>query len=272
MKGWNPTAQDIKQALSRHHSKDVFVDECKNGPTWVTSGLAQLDAWVLRRSWSPVATIGYEIKISRADFEQDQKWPSYLPLCHVFYFVCPAGLIKSTDLPKGVGLKWYSRAGNIHTKLHADRHEPDPEKLLQLFYYLVMCRSQIVKDPGWHEPDHLQTIRDIVASAEARQELASIVGAHVQSRHTEMLKRVRAAEIMEREARDFADRLATLGIHWDPAAQEWSHTEEVRHQIGELVKGSLDDYQLSDIKRFGGRMIEFSDKMKELKQKLRGVQ
>jgi hypothetical protein len=135
-----------------------------------------------------------------------------------------------------------------------------------------MCRSRIVADPTREEPDHLQAIRGIIASAEEKKQLASVVSAHVQERYDEMRKRVQAAETMEREARDFAGRLAALGIHWDPDAQEWSHTEQVRHQIEDLIKGSLDEYQLDDIKRFGGRMIEFSDKMKELKQKLRGVQ
>ena len=35
------TASDIRSALYTHHSKDVFIEECKNGPTWSSNGLTK---------------------------------------------------------------------------------------------------------------------------------------------------------------------------------------------------------------------------------------
>ena len=49
-------------------------------------------------------TRGYEIKISRADFLKDKKWEDYLKYCTCFYFVVPRGIIKSEELPSGIGL------------------------------------------------------------------------------------------------------------------------------------------------------------------------
>jgi len=67
------TSGDILKLLASKHAGDVLVDECKNGQSWGRN-LLKMDAWVLRRTWSPLTTIGYEIKVSRQDFEADQKW------------------------------------------------------------------------------------------------------------------------------------------------------------------------------------------------------
>ena len=61
-------ADQVLTLLRNKHSKDVFVSECKNGETWGARDLLKMDAWVLLRSYSPLTTVGYEIKISRRDF------------------------------------------------------------------------------------------------------------------------------------------------------------------------------------------------------------
>ena len=80
----------ILDKLKAKHTDDVFVAECKNGPTH-TASHRRLDAWVMKKSWSPITMLGYEIKQSRSDFLQDNKWQAYLPCCHQLYFVCPKG-------------------------------------------------------------------------------------------------------------------------------------------------------------------------------------
>jgi hypothetical protein len=47
---------------------------------------------------------GFEFKSSRQDFMRDKKWPKYLDWCSTLTFVCPEGVIKKGELPKGVGL------------------------------------------------------------------------------------------------------------------------------------------------------------------------
>lgn len=265
---WPPSAATIKQALATHHSRDVFVDECKNGPSWTTTGLAQMDAWVLCRTWTPLTTVGYEIKVGRQDFERDQKWTRYLDLCHAFYFVSPAGLIKAADLPKGIGLKWYSKAGNIHTKLRADRWQPDPDKLNLLLLYVIMCRSKIVKDPGAEQPDHLRAIREIVENAGQRKELASIVSGHVRKVYEGAQQESREAKNMVEAARRFAAQLAILGITWDPEKNDWAHCHQIEQQIAELYRG-LDRWELSHMNNLGRQMVEFSDRLSRLQEQLR---
>lgn len=274
---WSPSAQEIKQALARHHSKDVFVDECKNGPSWVSNGLLRMDAWVLPRKWNPANTIGYEIKVSRSDFTQDQKWVSYLPLCHYFFFVCPAGLIRAPDLPKGVGLKWYSRAGNIHTKLWAERREPDTEKFLQLLTYIIMCRSLIVKEPTREQPpeepeDRIQRLKRMVLLDDEKKELSHLVAANIRSRFDEMKLRCVAAENALHEAHKFAEQLAQLGITWNPDSKEWHHRWDVEREIEALATTALSDQELRHIEAFGERIAEFVGNTRQVMKRLKGGQ
>ncbi|MBN1663413.1 MAG: MmcB family DNA repair protein [Deltaproteobacteria bacterium] len=136
------TSDAIKDLLADKHSNDVFVTECKNGPSG--AGLLKLDAWAMRKSWSNFSTIGYEIKISRSDFLSDTKWPGYLDYCHEFYFVCPTGVISPAELGPDVGLAYVSKTGSrIFTKKKAPyRNIKLPQELL---VYILMCRTQIVE-------------------------------------------------------------------------------------------------------------------------------
>ena len=270
MTSWPPTSQDIKRALARHHSKDVFVEECKNGPTWVSTGLARLDSWVLLRTWTPLTTIGYEIKVSRSDFEADQKWPQYLALCHQFYFVCPAGLIKAVDLPPGIGLKYMTKSGTIHTKLRGERREPDAAKFAQLLCYIVMARAVITSNGQLlaPQPDHLDTLREIVETAEKKKTLASIVSTHVQQRFREMSQRVEEASRMEAYAQRFTEQLKLMGIHWDPQQEKWSHTAEVERQIRRLGCEILDEGELIRLSRFGENLVGFVAGLKRVRDEI----
>jgi hypothetical protein len=130
----------ITRLLAMKHAKDVFVSQCKDGPTG--SGLSILDAWAMKRSWAHPLTIGYEIKVSRSDFVKDTKWQSYLDYCNEFYFVCPAGVIKRDEVGEHSGLLWVSNTGaRVYTKKKAPYRDVDiPEAL---YRYILMCRAEI---------------------------------------------------------------------------------------------------------------------------------
>lgn len=67
------TSFDIKQSLAKKHgNREFFITECKNGPTG--TGLLQLDGVVIYKSWEHPRIVGYEIKISRSDFQRDNKF------------------------------------------------------------------------------------------------------------------------------------------------------------------------------------------------------
>jgi len=134
----------IIDLLERKHSGDVFVRECKDGPSQTRSHL-RMDAWVMPRSWSKPACIGYEIKTSRQDFLRDEKWQGYLKLCNLLYFVCPAKVIQPAELSHGVGLMWLSSTGTkLYTKQKAAHRDVEiPESL---FRYVLMRATRFQVD------------------------------------------------------------------------------------------------------------------------------
>lgn len=137
------TSQMILSLLEDKHNKDIFVTECKDGPTWYGPHF-RMDAWAMPKSWSKLRYIGYEIKVSRSDFLQDQKYIEYLNLCNELYFVSPNGLIKPDELTDGIGLIITSKNGNkLYTKKKAKYREIEPP--LGLLNYIIMCRSKITK-------------------------------------------------------------------------------------------------------------------------------
>lgn len=93
-------AYEIKKALSERHTKDYFLTEALCG----SAGSQRFDAYAIAKSWAHPKYTGYEIKISRGDFLQDDKWRGYLPLCNEFYWICPKDLIKKEEIAEGCGL------------------------------------------------------------------------------------------------------------------------------------------------------------------------
>ena len=133
-------AEDILKILKERHSEDVFISQCKDGPSY--GGMKQMDAWVMKKSWSNQLSIVYEIKVSRRDFIGDNKWPNYLPYCNQFYFICPHGIILSDELPEEAGLIYVSKTGNrLFTKKKAPHRKVEiPESL---YRYILMARCKI---------------------------------------------------------------------------------------------------------------------------------
>lgn len=131
----------IRSCLRQRHSKDLIVEECKNGSTVFGSHL-RMDVWVMPRSWTKPACTAYEIKVSRSDFLQDEKWPGYLDLCNSLYFACPSGLIQPEELPESVGLVWLSKTG---TRLYTKRKAPQRDVTIpeSLWRYILMCRATV---------------------------------------------------------------------------------------------------------------------------------
>lgn len=135
------TEKTITALLAAKHNNDIFVPQCKDGPSG--SGVAKLDAWAMLRSYSRPCMYGYEIKISRSDFLQDTKWPKYLALCNELYFVTPTGLVAPEEVPEQVGLMWVAKTGTrIYTKKKAQHRQIDEPVLL--FRYVLYSRARIL--------------------------------------------------------------------------------------------------------------------------------
>ncbi len=155
------TATQILRQLKKMHTEktvnhkrtnfipDAFYAEVKSGPSWGQDGrrLFILDAVAIARSWSKPCIYGYEIKVSRSDFNRgkDKALREYTKYCHKFSFVCPPGVIEVDDLPGDVGLLYYSAEHDVlFEKRRAMYRKIDlrsPE-VVGMLMYLAMYRGE----------------------------------------------------------------------------------------------------------------------------------
>ena len=137
------TATFIKKALEYRHAKDFFLCEVKTGPSWYAE-MGKMDAWAMAKSWANPRVVAYEIKVSRTDFLNDNKWMKYLSCCNEFYFACPKNLIKQSDVPKNAGLIYISDKGHARTVIKAKYHEEIDNAVFQ---YILMNRVKSDRYP-----------------------------------------------------------------------------------------------------------------------------
>ncbi|HUT88713.1 MAG TPA: MmcB family DNA repair protein [Thermoguttaceae bacterium] len=99
----------------------------------------------MKRSWTNPLVTAYEIKSSRTDFVQDNKWHLYLPYCNEFYFVAPPKIIDPQELPAEAGLLVAStNLARLFCRKKAQRRQVDiPE---DLWRYVLICRAKVTRD------------------------------------------------------------------------------------------------------------------------------
>lgn len=91
--------------------------------------------------------VGYEIKVSRADFRTEMRKPgkrlNALALCNRFYFAVPAGMVTPAEVPDDSGLIWVNEAGRREVVRKAPRTEARPFSDSEIIY---LARYQLWKD------------------------------------------------------------------------------------------------------------------------------
>ncbi|GMW02625.1 MAG: hypothetical protein AMXMBFR84_37610 [Candidatus Hydrogenedentota bacterium] len=226
-------AHEIVKLLALKHNKDVFVPECKDGPTHYANHL-RMDAWAMKRSWANPKLTGYEIKVSRADFLKDDKWPGYLCNCNEFYFVAPPKIIDPLELPKEAGLLVVTSTGNgFTTKKRAPFRQIESPNMI--YEYVLMCRAKISRV---YESDE-QTI-DYWRNWLAEKKESRQIGYKVSKRIREYVHEVEAEnERLKRDAErveETRQMLVQLGIRPD----DYRNIKERRAK--ELAAGIPEDF------------------------------
>lgn len=224
----------LEQLLEARHRKDVFVAECNTGSSW--GGCQRLDAWVLVKTWSPWTTIGYEIKRTRGDFVRDQKWQGYLPMCHLFYFLVPKGLVQPEELPADCGLLW-AHGRRLLVKRAAVRRAPTPEALSMLMSYVLMSRTRIVGDM-W-QANGIQSTADFwrkwVADRKQQQRIGHIASGRIRGLLEDAQREARRAK--DEAGRYEGVKRALLELGFPEGAGSW----EIRRRLD--GKGQLKEIE-----------------------------
>lgn len=251
--------------LAAKHASDVFVPECKDGPTYTRSHL-RLDAWVLLKTWSPITTIGYEIKVDRGDWRRDDKLHQYMPLCNLLYVVAPKGIVPADELPSGVGLmEPVGTAGRLLTRRKAARREVNLPA--ELMVYVLMCRAKITRDSndyaaidgrGWRT----KQLREWVDGKEERRSLSYAVSRKIQQVFDEQERELNAERRRNDELASVRKRIEELGF--DPA-QPLS-TWQVQARLEEFNR-TVDQRTLYDMRQLSRTIADVADKLERMKAK-----
>lgn len=206
----------VMELLKQRHAKDLFVPECKDGQSWGRSH-NRVDAWAMRRSYSKFQLSGYEIKLNRADFLRDEKYPNYLPMCNVLYFVSPHGLIDPTELPEEVGLLLVTKnASRTYVKKKAPIRKIDPP--VALYEYLLMSRATIKEEVEYKVDERqrrIQRFRDYIEEKISLQDLGHHVSMKVASEVREMQREVFQSKNVVATYKDMRERLIEMGLDPD---------------------------------------------------------
>lgn len=253
------TSDIILKLLRSKHSEDVFVAECKDGPTASVRNHSKLDAWVMPRSWAHPHLTGYEIKVSRSDFLGDEKWRNYLGMCNYLYFATPPGLIDKNELPPEIGLiETSTGAARLFVKRKAQYRKIDEPSAL--FRYVLMCRCRIVgeiKDTGkrefwerWMEDKKVDTeFGHSVARSIAKRirEEIDLVGV----KNYELEKRIEAYAPIRK-------LLADLKL--PETCSEWTFQNKLT-----ALRGGMTAYELTQLEHVCEALPKFLAKLKDKK-------
>lgn len=169
------TADRLLRLLMHKHRDDVCVPEAP-------AGRGRVDLWTMKRSWASPDIRSYEIKVSRSDFLQDDKWQGYMSCCHSFWFVTPQGVIKPDEIPAEAGHILVSKTGTkLYTKKKAPAHSKLDEKVLsKLMMSVLFSRSRIIGSYFGGQPKtDEEKIREWLETKEEKRHLGAVYSKHL---------------------------------------------------------------------------------------------
>ncbi len=175
---------DIIRALEKRHLQKqnpdgFFVEVCIG-----TAGSRRIDALALAPSWARMRITGYEIKTSRQDFLNDEKWPVYLDSVNVLYFVAPLGIVDPEELDPKVGLVTYNpKRGTLRTAKKAVYQNSDPA--WPLLYSIIINRLESDRYP-FHS-DKAAFFRDWLEHKTESRRLGRYTSTRIAREHDELL-------------------------------------------------------------------------------------
>ena len=192
------TSIDIKLALRDMHlsRSSYFITECKTCSTYFPDpqGLLKFDGLAITKSYTKPCIIGYEIKVSRNDFKQDNKWHLYLQYCNEFFFVVPTGLVKKEELPDNVGLIYYNpdtkALRTVKKALYRQIEEP-----VGVYKYIIFSKLEEDRIPFYESK--AEYARDYLEDRNDKRYIGSTLGSKMAKDLEEAYKRLDAVRHKE---------------------------------------------------------------------------
>lgn len=144
-------------------AKSTIYVEVPLGSVWGNPHTQKADVLAVRPSYTRFCVDIFEVKRSRADFKQDDKWPGYLPHCHRLYFAVEAGIAIPKDVPEECGLLVRGDKGWKAVKAARPREVDIPiETLLSVIFYrckFIQNHSSRMHLARWYSNDERVMLR-----------------------------------------------------------------------------------------------------------------
>lgn len=236
-------AHHIKEALAKKHNDDLFLTEVKNGPTHMANrgDLLILDALAIKRSWARPCFTGYEIKVSRQDFERDEKWPAYKELCHKFYFVCPTQLIQPEELPYDVGLIYYNHEKkSLYTRKKSIFRQIEISS--DLLYYIIICRLESRQYPFFSSK--MEYFEEWLNNKRTTRELGQRVRSKIFEKIKELECQVESLESENKWLKIWEDRIESIKqilIDHGVNVNAWNFERSLRKALNSSMPPAVDE-------------------------------
>lgn len=238
------TSTEIKKALAKYHPKDFFISECKTDSTYFTGpqGLLIFDGLAVSRSYTNPCITGYEIKVSRSDFQRDNKYHLYLQYCNEFYFVVPAGLLKKDEIPNDMGLIfYYPDTGKLIKKkksLYRQIEEP-----VGVYKYIIYSRLEQERLPFYE--DRADYAKAYLEDRNDKKEIGRKLGSKMARELADAYCRLAVLKDTEDKLK-LADSL--LKVMNDNGIHCWSE-DEYAEKLNAALQGKLIPDDVKNLKR-----------------------
>lgn len=251
-------AHEIKHALAKKHEKtsDFFLTEVKNGPTHIANELYIMDGMAIKKSWVNPLITGYEIKVSRNDFLQDEKWTAYKHYCHRLDFVVPTGLIKPDELPEDIGLIYYNPDKRTLNTRRKGRIR-DIEMPYEMLYYIIMNRLENIEHPFFTSRREYfeEYVQDRLNSIHLGRKVRSKLINKVAELEKENKDLKRQNENLEENRKHLSDIATVLRKHGMNSHFKWGFADDIDHVLSTSLPPNL-ERDVREIKRASERLYE----------------
>lgn len=237
------TEAHVTALLAERHKNDVFVSQCKTGQSLAADHFSILDAWCMKRSWSQQLMIGYEIKLSRSDFMQDQKFHKYLDYCNEFYFVTTSGTISKHEIPKEVGLIVLTKNANslIKSKRAAYRQIDFPVDLIK---YVLISRAEIqASSKIWSSAHSSNQKREFFEAWLQNKKIDQSFGRMLSKEiRTEVNKKILDVEYDNKRLQQQIEALEHIKKFLsDIGVENVEHFWDIRHKVRRMIYDTMPD-------------------------------
>lgn len=250
MAGKKVTSTDIKLALTEMHKNrsTYFITECKTCSTYFPDpqGLLKFDGLAITKSYTSPNIIGYEIKVSRGDFKQDNKWHLYLQYCNEFSFVVPKGLISKEELPDNVGLIYYDPDKKTLRTIKKALYR-QIEKPVGIYEYIIYSRLDEDRLPFYDSK--VEYCKDYLKNEKDKRYVGAQLGSKLAKDLSEAENRLASLQGVEKELEAWKKVKRVLDnknlLPW-----RWRESDEWLTELDNMLSGKCNpkdlDYAIRD--------------------------